>query len=87
MEETTTNTAHFLDLLFMLTDNEYKDPPNQSKNEACSSEQWICVAKVNETSTPAERPPNTSVAGEKSRMLPDSHLYDTEKPCVKKLQS
>lgn len=83
MEGTTTNTAHFLDLLFMLTDNESKDAPKHSDNEARSSKQWICVAKVSETSTPAEIDRYTSPVGE-CRMLPDSHLYDTERLCVKK---
>lgn len=63
MEETTTNTAHFLDLLFMPTDNESKDPPKRSENEARSPKQWICVAKVNETSTPAEIDRYTSLGG------------------------
>ena len=83
MEETTTNTAHFLDLLFMPTDNESKDPPKRSENEARSPKQWICVAKVNETSTPAEIDRYTSLGGE-CRMLPDSHLCDTEKLYEKK---
>lgn len=86
MEGTTTNTAHFLDLLFTPTDNESKDPPKHSDNEARPSKQWICVAKVSETSTPAEIDRYTSPVGE-CRMLPGSHLYDTEKLCVKKIQN
>lgn len=31
--------------------------------------------------------PSTSAAGGKSRMLPDSHLYNTEKPYVQKPQT
>lgn len=79
MEETTTNTAHFLDLLFMLTDDESKTKPVLLS----PSTGFMWQMSVNQE--PQWRPTMGHLSSGEDQMLPDSHLYNTENSYIKKL--